>query len=49
MCGICGEVTFDGTGADVAAVARMTDVMTPRGPTAAASGPRARSRSATAV
>jgi asparagine synthase (glutamine-hydrolysing) len=32
MCGICGEVTFDGTRADVVAVDRMTDVMTPRGP-----------------
>jgi len=32
MCGICGEITFDGTRADVAAVDRMTDVMTPRGP-----------------
>ena len=32
MCGICGEVTFDGTRADVSAVGRMTDVMTPRGP-----------------
>jgi asparagine synthase (glutamine-hydrolysing) len=32
MCGICGEITFDGTRADVGAVGRMTDVMTPRGP-----------------
>ena len=34
MCGICGEIRFDGQAADVAAVARMTDAMTSRGPDA---------------
>jgi asparagine synthase (glutamine-hydrolysing) len=32
MCGICGEIRFDGQSADVAAVARMTASMTSRGP-----------------
>jgi len=32
MCGICGEIRFDGRSADVAAVARMTDAMASRGP-----------------
>ncbi len=32
MCGICGEIRFDGRSADVAAVARMTDAMAARGP-----------------
>jgi asparagine synthase (glutamine-hydrolysing) len=32
MCGICGEITFDGASADVAAVTRMTDAMALRGP-----------------
>ena len=32
MCGICGEIRFDGRSADVAAVARMTDAMSSRGP-----------------
>ncbi len=32
MCGICGEINFDGRGADVAALARMNDCMAPRGP-----------------
>ena len=32
MCGICGEITFDGRPADVGAVARMADAMAPRGP-----------------
>jgi asparagine synthase (glutamine-hydrolysing) len=32
MCGICGEIRFDGRSADVRAVSRMTDVMVPRGP-----------------
>ena len=32
MCGICGEIRFDGRSADVAAVARMTDSMQSRGP-----------------
>ena len=32
MCGICGEIRFDGQSADVAAVTRMTGAMTSRGP-----------------
>jgi asparagine synthase (glutamine-hydrolysing) len=32
MCGLCGELTFDGRPADVAAVARMAEVLRPRGP-----------------
>ena len=32
MCGICGEIRFDGQSADVAAVARMTRAMESRGP-----------------
>jgi asparagine synthase (glutamine-hydrolysing) len=32
MCGICGEIRFDGQSADVAAVARLTDAMASRGP-----------------
>ncbi len=32
MCGICGEIRFDGRSADVAAVSRMTAAMTSRGP-----------------
>ncbi|OCW56927.1 N-acetylglutaminylglutamine amidotransferase [Hoeflea olei] len=32
MCGIAGEIRVDGTFADTAAVARMTDAMAPRGP-----------------
>src|SRR4051794_18867714 len=32
MCGVCGEVTFDGSLADPAAVARMVDAVVPRGP-----------------
>ena len=32
MCGICGEIRFDGTPADVAATARMTDALRARGP-----------------
>lgn len=34
MCGFSGEIRFDDRQADVAAVARMTDVMTRRGPDA---------------
>ncbi|MCW2555523.1 MAG: hypothetical protein QOE74_110 [Mycobacterium sp.] len=34
MCGICGEIRFDGSSADVSAVARMTDAMASRGPDA---------------
>ena len=32
MCGICGEIRFDGRSADVAAVTRMTEAMAARGP-----------------
>jgi asparagine synthase (glutamine-hydrolysing) len=32
MCGICGELRFDGTAPDVAAVRRMTDKLARRGP-----------------
>ncbi|MEE2035271.1 N-acetylglutaminylglutamine amidotransferase, partial [Rhodococcus chondri] len=32
MCGVCGEIRFDGTEPDVAAVAAMTEAMHPRGP-----------------
>ncbi|WP_309134966.1 N-acetylglutaminylglutamine amidotransferase [Cellulomonas sp.] len=32
MCGVCGEVTFDGSPADVQAVERMSKVLAPRGP-----------------
>jgi asparagine synthase (glutamine-hydrolysing) len=32
MCGICGEIRFDGRQADVAAVTRMTGAMVSRGP-----------------
>jgi asparagine synthase (glutamine-hydrolysing) len=32
MCGLCGEVTFDGSAADTAAVARMVQAVAPRGP-----------------
>lgn len=32
MCGICGEVRFDGRRPDVGAVARMSDAMVTRGP-----------------
>jgi asparagine synthase (glutamine-hydrolysing) len=32
MCGICGEIRFNGQSADVAAVARMTSAMVSRGP-----------------
>ncbi len=32
MCGICGEITFDGSPADVGAVTRMADCLAPRGP-----------------
>ena len=32
MCGICGEIRFDGQSADLAAVARMTGAMVARGP-----------------
>ncbi|MCU1668364.1 MAG: asparagine synthase family amidotransferase [Blastococcus sp.] len=32
MCGLCGEITFDGTPADTTAVARMVECLVPRGP-----------------
>jgi len=32
VCGICGEVAFDQSSADVAAIARMAETMAPRGP-----------------
>ncbi|MET0343787.1 MAG: N-acetylglutaminylglutamine amidotransferase [Polyangiales bacterium] len=32
MCGICGEIRFDGRDVDIGAVARMTASMQPRGP-----------------
>ena len=32
MCGICGEIRFDGTMASVPAVAKMAEAMAPRGP-----------------
>ena len=35
MCGLCGEVTFDGSLASVDAVSRMAAPMQPRGPDAA--------------
>ena len=34
MCGICGEIRWDGQAADVGAVTRMTGAMTSRGPDA---------------
>ena len=32
MCGICGEITFDGSPASARRVAAMADAMAPRGP-----------------
>ena len=32
MCGICGELRFDGSPADTSAVARMSDKIARRGP-----------------
>lgn len=37
MCGLCGEVRFDGAAADVGAVAAMSGVLAPRGPDGAGS------------
>jgi len=34
MCGLCGEITFDGSSASVEALAAMTKALTPRGPDA---------------
>ena len=35
MCGLCGEIRFDGAQPDPAAIRTMADAMTPRGPDAA--------------
>src|SRR6478735_5850102 len=32
MCGLCGEIRFDGSTPDLAAVGRMCDALAPRGP-----------------
>ena len=32
MCGLSGEINFDGRPADADAVQRMTDALSPRGP-----------------
>lgn len=32
MCGLSGEINFDGRPADAGAVQRMTDALSPRGP-----------------
>jgi asparagine synthase (glutamine-hydrolysing) len=32
MCGICGEITFDGTAASAARIERIADALAPRGP-----------------
>lgn len=32
MCGICGEIRLDGRSADMSAIARMAEILTPRGP-----------------
>src|SRR3954462_10443309 len=32
MCGLCGEITFDGSLADTTAVGRMVEALVPRGP-----------------
>ena len=32
MCGICGEVTFDGSAPSVLAISRMSETLAPRGP-----------------
>lgn len=32
MCGVCGEITFNGAGASAAAIEAMADAMAPRGP-----------------
>ncbi len=37
MCGVCGEVTFNGSLASTEAVSRMVEVMQPRGPDASGS------------
>ena len=34
MCGLCGEITFDGSRASIEALAAMTEEMVPRGPDA---------------
>ncbi|MAL77743.1 MAG: N-acetylglutaminylglutamine amidotransferase [Sneathiella sp.] len=35
MCGICGEITFDGSPVSLSAISRMMQTMAPRGPDAA--------------
>ena len=35
MCGLCGEIRFDGSAPDLAAVSRMCDAMVARGPDSA--------------
>ena len=42
MCGICGEITFDGSHSDLSAVARMSESMELRGPDGAGSVSRGR-------
>jgi asparagine synthase (glutamine-hydrolysing) len=42
MCGLCGEVTFDGSLASIDAVSRMANRMQPRGPDAAGTVARGR-------
>ncbi|WP_226344352.1 hypothetical protein [Agilicoccus flavus] len=42
MCGLCGEIRFDGGTADVGAVAAMTEAMTPREPDSCGSFARGR-------
>lgn len=34
MCGICGEIRFDGVAPSVAAISKMADILSPRGPDA---------------
>lgn len=34
MCGICGEIRFDGVALSVAAISKMADILSPRGPDA---------------
>ncbi len=42
LCGLCGEITFDGSLADVRAVAAMADCLAPRGPDGAGTVARGR-------
>jgi len=34
MCGICGEIRFDGVAPSIAAISKMADILSPRGPDA---------------